>query len=375
MYLRLRIAFFFDPIAAITVFIDRIGIAFWIFGSQRQRFRLGGLFGLRLARLARGRGLALALGLFLAFGFRGLAGRFVLAFALFWRGLGNAVAVDHRGHGAAVVLVIVMIIVIGFGLVRCVVVIAFGMVLAAVDDLGDFFRLFDEAVVVLVCLDRRNGLPALTRAAPAASRAAFLVVARTAFLVAASAMALAAIAIAVSVGAVAPARAPAIVLVIVFGSLAGFFLEQGQAVGDRYLVIIGVDFAEREKAVAIAAIIDEGSLKRGFYPRHLGQIDVPANLFLRLGLEIKFLDTVSANDGDPGFLRMRRVYEHLVVCHCFQSPQMRNRTRSLLGGVSNAVKILKGTARHSRRLVVRAGLPSSGRHLPCWACRIAGPAF
>ena len=50
----------------------------------------------------------------------------------------------------------------------------------------------------------------------------------------------------------------------------GFGGEQGFAIFLRNLVIIGVDFTEGEEAVAIAAEIDEGRLKRGFDPRDLG---------------------------------------------------------------------------------------------------------
>ena len=54
------------------------------------------------------------------------------------------------------------------------------------------------------------------------------------------------------------------------GGMFGFLAKQGIAVGLGDLVIIGVDFAEREEAVAIAAIIDERCLERRFDPRHLG---------------------------------------------------------------------------------------------------------
>ena len=54
------------------------------------------------------------------------------------------------------------------------------------------------------------------------------------------------------------------------GGMLGLFGEQGVAVGLGDLVVIGMDFAEREKAVAIAAVIDERRLQRRFDPRDLG---------------------------------------------------------------------------------------------------------
>ena len=54
------------------------------------------------------------------------------------------------------------------------------------------------------------------------------------------------------------------------GGLLGFFAEQGVAVGLGDLVIVGVDFAEGEEAVAVSAIVDERRLERRFDPRNLG---------------------------------------------------------------------------------------------------------
>jgi len=61
------------------------------------------------------------------------------------------------------------------------------------------------------------------------------------------------------------------------GAFVGF--DQSLTVGDRNLVIVGMDFAEGQEAVAVAAVIDEGGLQRGLDPRDLGQIDVAAKLF------------------------------------------------------------------------------------------------
>src|SRR5580704_10265772 len=79
------------------------------------------------------------------------------------------------------------------------------------------------------------------------------------------------------IAAAAAARAP--VDLVVGGALGALFLvDQGLPVGDRDLVVVGVDFAKRQEAVAIAAVIDESGLQRGLDPRHLRQIDVAAEL-------------------------------------------------------------------------------------------------
>lgn len=66
---------------------------------------------------------------------------------------------------------------------------------------------------------------------------------------------------------IAVARTAAAVVGTVFGFFFGLAmgafvrLDQRLTVGDRNLVIIGMDFAEGEEAVAVAAIFDEGGLQ------------------------------------------------------------------------------------------------------------------
>ena len=121
-------------------------------------------------------------------------------------------------------------------------------------------------------------------------------------------LALDALAIATAPG-VAMARAAAMV-----GAIFAFFLglamsafiglDQRLTVGNRDLVIIGMDFAEGQEAVAIAAIFDEGGLKRRFYAGDLREVDVAAQLLALGGLEVKFFDAVAADHNDPGLFRV-----------------------------------------------------------------------
>jgi len=106
------------------------------------------------------------------------------------------------------------------------------------------------------------------------------------------------------------------------GAVFGFFLrlamralvgfDQRLTIGDRDLVIVGMDFAEGEKAVAIAAIFDESGLQRRFDAGDLRQINVAAQLFALGGLEIKFFDAIAADHNDPGLLRVGGIDKHLV---------------------------------------------------------------
>jgi hypothetical protein len=94
------------------------------------------------------------------------------------------------------------------------------------------------------------------------------------------------------------------------GALVGF--DQRLTVGDRNLIIVGMDFAEGQKAMTVAAVFDEGSLQRRLYARDLGEIDVSTQLFALGGLEIKFFDAIAADHHNPGFFRMGGIDQHFV---------------------------------------------------------------
>nr|WP_315986389.1 hypothetical protein [Bradyrhizobium sp. Bra78] len=116
---------------------------------------------------------------------------------------------------------------------------------------------------------------------------------------------------------VAVARAAAAVgavLGLFLGLAMGLFfgLDQRLPVGNRDLVVVGVDFAEGEEAVAVAAIFDESGLERGFDPGDLGEVDVPAQLLALRGLEIKLFDAIAADHDDPGLFRVGGIDQHLV---------------------------------------------------------------
>jgi len=115
--------------------------------------------------------------------------------------------------------------------------------------------------------------------------------------------------------AVAPAAAAmGAVLALFRGFAMGLFLglDQRLPVGDRDLVVVGVDFAEGEETVAVAAIFDESGLERGFDPCDLGEVDIPAQLLALRGLEIKFFDAIAADHDDPGLFRVGGIDQHLV---------------------------------------------------------------
>ncbi|WP_347341739.1 hypothetical protein [Bradyrhizobium uaiense] len=128
-------------------------------------------------------------------------------------------------------------------------------------------------------------------------------------------LALDAVAMAAATGiAMARPAAMAAVLVLFFGLPMGAFVgfDQRLTVGDRDLVVVGMDFAEGQEAVTVAAIFDEGSLQRRLYARDLGEVNVAAQLFALGGLEIKLFDAIAADHNDPGLFRVGGIDQHLV---------------------------------------------------------------
>jgi hypothetical protein len=129
--------------------------------------------------------------------------------------------------------------------------------------------------------------------------------------VAADALAMAA---AAGVAMARAAAAVGAVLALFLGLAMGLFLglDQRLPVGDRDLVVVGMDFAEGEEAVAVAAIFHKCSLERRFDPGDLGEVDIPAQLPTLGGLEIKLFDAIAADHDDPGLFRVGGIDQHLV---------------------------------------------------------------
>src|SRR2546425_10569954 len=72
----------------------------------------------------------------------------------------------------------------------------------------------------------------------------------------------------------------ALFLGLAMGALVG--LDQRLTVGNRDLVVVGMDFAEGQETVAVAGILGERRLQGRLYARDPGAIDISAKL-LALG--------------------------------------------------------------------------------------------
>src|SRR6202008_548597 len=88
---------------------------------------------------------------------------------------------------------------------------------------------------------------------------------------------------------------------------------------DRYLVIVGVDFAEGEETVSIVAVVDERGLKRRLYASNLGEINVALYLFFCRRLEIELFESVAVEHHHPRLFRMGGIDKH-TFCHSGITP-------------------------------------------------------
>ena len=109
-----------------------------------------------------------------------------------------------------------------------------------------------------------------------------------------------------------------------------FLGDQRLPVGDRDLVVVGMDFRKRQEAVAVAAVIDEGRLQRRLNAGDLGEVDVTAKLFAVGAFEVEFLDAIAAQNHDPGLLRVGRVDQHFVGHRKISLGQAHGRARASL---------------------------------------------
>jgi hypothetical protein len=196
-----------------------------------------------------------------------------------------------------IIVVVIMMFIVGvrmFGVVRLMTIfmVVFRAVLMILVIVMRGLRV-SLALVRMLVLDRRNGLACGVLDDLTPHALATIAAARTA-------MARAAAAVTVLV----------LFLRLAVGALVG--LDQRLTIGDRDLIIVGMDFAEGEKAVAVAAIFDEGRLQRRFDARDLGKIDVAAKLLALCGLEIKLFDAIATDHDNPGLLRVGGIDQHFV---------------------------------------------------------------
>src|SRR3546814_16785166 len=84
-----------------------------------------------------------------------------------------------------------------------------------------------------------------------------------------------------------------------------------------------MDFAERQEAMAIAAVFDAGSLQRRFDPRYLGEVDVTFELLAGTCFVVEILKSIARLNHHPGLFRVagidKRSEERRVGIACVRT--------------------------------------------------------
>ena len=100
--------------------------------------------------------------------------------------------------------------------------------------------------------------------------------------------------------------------VVVLLRLAGLGLDQALPVGHGDLVVVGVDLAEGEEAVAVAAVLDEGGLEARLHPHDAGEVDVALQRAAVLGLEVEILNPVPVQHHHPRLFGVGGIDQHAL---------------------------------------------------------------
>jgi hypothetical protein len=97
-----------------------------------------------------------------------------------------------------------------------------------------------------------------------------------------------------------------------------------------------MDFAEGEEAMPVAAIFDKGGLQGRLNTRHLGEIDISAQLAATGAFEIELFEPVTRCDDNPCFFRVDGIHQHSFGSHSRQLRALARRFRAARTGVAKA---------------------------------------
>ena len=97
------------------------------------------------------------------------------------------------------------------------------------------------------------------------------------------------------------------------------------------LQVLARDFLERQKAVALGAVIDETRFEAGLDAGDDGLVDVALALLLACGLDVEVDELLAVDDGHPKLLRLGGVEQH-ALHSCFPGADPAGRAAGRNGG-------------------------------------------
>jgi hypothetical protein len=84
------------------------------------------------------------------------------------------------------------------------------------------------------------------------------------------------------------------------------------------LVVLAADFLQRQKAVAVGAVVDEGSFERGLQTRDAALVDVGLLLDAIAVFDVEVIQLLAIDEGDAQLLFLSCVNEHSF--HSYRFP-------------------------------------------------------
>ena len=125
-----------------------------------------------------------------------------------------------------------------------------------------------------------------------------------------------------------------------FLAFAQQFLDAGLVRVDAALEVIAGDFLQRQEAVAVAAVFDEGRLQRRFQPGDAALVDVGLLLFPGRLFDVDVVQVLAVDDGHAQLFGLRGIDQHSLHCaflaRCYRAER-------------HGVSPLDTVAAHSRR--------------------------
>jgi hypothetical protein len=92
--------------------------------------------------------------------------------------------------------------------------------------------------------------------------------------------------------------------------------HQGFAVGDRDAIVIGMDFAEGQEAMAVAAILNKSGLQGRFDPGYLSEIDIAFKRVPAGDFDVELFKPAAIHHRNAGFFRVGGVDQHNFGHRC-----------------------------------------------------------
>lgn len=96
----------------------------------------------------------------------------------------------------------------------------------------------------------------------------------------------------------------------------GLRLKKGKEVGERNMVIVGMNLGKWKEEMEIEEILKEWRMKRRLEKGEEWEVDIEFKMFIMLRLEIELLNIVEESEDKEGIIRVGGIYKNFVGNYC-----------------------------------------------------------